>query len=57
MKCVIKKTYGYFRRNIDAEQNAWAYKENAKIFKSVAEARKIIKKYKLKNVTIEKADE
>lgn len=59
MECLIKREslnfpYLYFRLNIDEQQNAWVYKENARIFKSIPEAKETIKKYKLKNVTIEK---
>lgn len=59
MECLIKRTTlsssnSYFRLNIDEQQNAWVYKENARIFKSVFEAKETIKKYKLKKVTIEK---
>lgn len=55
MKCRIKRTNNdsYFSKNIGF-QNHWTYKEEAKLFESVAEGRAAIKLYKLKNVEIDK---
>lgn len=55
MKCRIKKINkeAYFDKNIGF-QNHWVYRDSAKIFDSVAEARAIIKVYKIQNVEIER---
>ena len=58
MKCWIKRlnSDAYFEKNLGIEMcpNKWANKQNAKLFDSVAEARAIIKVYKLKNCEVEK---
>lgn len=55
MKCRIKRinSDSYFNKNIGF-QNHWAYKDEAKVFGSVANARQVIRQYKLKNVEVEK---
>jgi hypothetical protein len=53
MKCRIKKNNSYFNKNIGF-QNHWTYRDEAKTFDSVEDARKTIKLYKIKNVEIEK---
>ncbi len=54
MKCRIKRkgNDSYFNKNIGF-QNHWTYKEEAKVFNSVAEGRISLKVYKLKNVEVE----
>ncbi len=66
MKCRIKKIKEgkkkrliadiYFINHLELDicSNRWGYIDNAKVFDSVAEGRKIINKYKLKNVEVEK---
>lgn len=56
MKCRIKRigNDSYFNKNISVGINHWVYREEAKVFDSVAEAKAIIKVYKLKNIEIEK---
>lgn len=58
MKCRIKRVNrdSYFNKHIGIEgcPNLWCYRDNATIFESVAEGRLMIKKYKLKNVEVEK---
>lgn len=58
MKCRIKKVDrdSYFNKHIGLEScpNLWGYRDNAKVFNSVAEGRIAIKLYKLKNVEVEK---
>lgn len=56
MKCYIKKIGNetYFNKNIATRMNHWTPKIEAKLFDSVADARAIIKIYKLKNIEIEK---
>lgn len=56
MKCFLKRigNDSYFNKNLFIGQNHWTPKKEARLFKSVDEARKIIKKYKLKNVEVEK---
>lgn len=58
MKCRIKKINkdSYFNKHIGIEMcpNLWTYKDGAKVFNSVAEARATIKLCKLKNVEVEK---
>lgn len=56
MKCLIKsiKTGVYFEKHLFNKQNHWLNKIDAKIFDSVKDARETIKKYKLKNVEVEK---
>ena len=53
MKCVIKykDNKSYFCKNIGF-QNHWTPYNEAMIFETVAEARKVIKKCKLKNVEV-----
>ena len=55
MKCYIKKinSIAYFDKN-NGFQNHWVYKENAKLFDTIGEAKATIKVYKLKNVEVEK---
>lgn len=55
MKCRIKRinSDSYFNKNIGF-QNHWVYKDEAKVFGSVACARQVIRQYKLKNVEVEK---
>lgn len=55
MKCRIKRINNdsYFDKNLGF-QNHWTYKEESKLFNSVAEGRAAIKLYKLKNVEIDK---
>lgn len=55
MKCVLKKKENdsYFCKNIGF-QNHWTYFNEAKIFETVKEARKIIKKYNISNVEVVK---
>lgn len=62
MKCYIRKIDEktkefkniYFNKHLFENQNHWTTRDEAKIFPSVLEARKTIKKYKLKNVAVEK---
>jgi hypothetical protein len=58
MKCRIKKVGrdSYFNKHIgiDICPNLWGYRDNARIFDSVAEGRAAIKLYKLKNADVEK---
>lgn len=56
MNCRIKRVGGqlYFKNNVDKNINHWVYREEAKVFSTVFMAKDIIKKYKLKNVEIEK---
>lgn len=58
MKCRIKKVDKdvYFKKHIGIEMcpNHWVYRDDAKVFNSVAEARTTIKLCKLKNVEVEK---
>jgi len=44
----------YFDKHLELETNHWAKIDEAKVFDSVADARKTIKDYKLKNVEVEK---
>ena len=55
MRCIIKKLNNdsYFNKNIGF-QNHWTFRDEAKEFESVADARAIIKKYKLKEVEVKK---
>lgn len=55
MKYKIKRLSNdsYFNKNIGF-QNHWTYKDDAKIFGSVANARQVIRQYKLKNIEIVK---
>lgn len=54
MKCRIKRigNDSYFNKNIGF-QNHWTYKEESKLYMTVAYARQVIKQYKLKNVEVE----
>lgn len=58
MKCWIKKSNSdaYFEKHIGVEMcpNKWTYKQDAKLFDNVAEARATIKVYKLRNCEVEK---
>lgn len=58
MKCRIKRIGrdSYFNKHLGIAMcpNLWAYRDEAKIFNSVAEARTTIKLCKLKNVEVEK---
>lgn len=58
MKCRIKRIDrdSYFNKHLGLEMcpNLWTYRDNAKVFNSVAEARATIKLFKLKNVEVEK---
>lgn len=56
MKCRIKRENNdtYFNKHISNGVNHWVYRDEAKIFDSVKEARTIIKEGKLKNVEIER---
>lgn len=56
MKCRIKKTNNdsYFNKHFGINNNHWTYRDESKIFDSIAEARAVIKVYKLKNVEIER---
>jgi hypothetical protein len=58
MKCRIKRvdTDLYFNKHLGIEMcpNRWAYRDEAKVFGSVAYARQAIRQYKLKNVEVEK---
>ena len=56
MKCRIKRVgkNTYFERNIDKNFNHWVLLRDAKIFTTVFIAKEMIRKYKLKNVEIEK---
>lgn len=53
MKCVIKykNNNSYFCKNI-GYQNHWTPFQEAKMFETVAKAKEVIKKYKLKNVEV-----
>ena len=55
MKCRIKRidNDSYFNKNIGF-QNHWTYRNEAKVFDNVPEARATIKVYKIKNAEIEK---
>jgi len=60
MKCYIRRfkdgefKVGYYKIHIIKNINHWVYtKEEAKLFNSVKEARREIKKYKLKNCEVE----
>lgn len=55
MKCIIKNKSGaYFNNHLFENQNHWVFKNEAKIFNNCLDARQLIKKYKLKNVELEK---
>lgn len=56
MNCRIKRVNKgvYFARNIDKYSNHWVSRGEAKVFQTVFMAKNTIKKYKLKNVEIEK---
>lgn len=58
MKCYIKKQDSdvYFKKYLGMEtaKCKWSFKEEAKLFDSVGEAKATIKVYKLKNVEVEK---
>lgn len=56
MKCYIKsKKYGvYFNKHIIENMNHWTPKTEARLFKTIKEAKDCIKRYKLKNIEIEK---
>lgn len=56
MKCYIKspKYDVYFQKHLFEGQNHYVYKNDAKLFESVKEARNIIKKYKIKKYEIVK---
>ena len=58
MKCRIKRigNDSYFNKHLGIGMcpNHWTYKDSAKVFNSVAEARTTIKVYKIKNVEIER---
>ena len=56
MKCYIKssKYDVYFQKHLFEGQNHYVYKNDAKLFKSVKEARDTIKKYKIKKYEIVK---
>ncbi len=58
MKCRIKKLNSemYFNKHLGIEMcpNKWTFKDEAKVFDSVAEGRATMKVYKLKNVEIDK---
>lgn len=60
MKCYIRRFkngefgQGYFRLNICKGINHWVFRlEEAKLFNSVKDARKAIKKYGIKNCEVE----
>lgn len=54
--CYIKRGKTYFVRNIYGSQNHWVlFKEEAKKYPTIRQARQVIRQYKLKNVEIEKA--
>ena len=57
MKCRIKRinSDSYYNKHLGIGicPNHWTYRDEAKIFSSVAEARAIIKVYKLKDVEVE----
>lgn len=55
MKCYIKKNTMYYKQHLgfDICKNHWvAYRQEAKLFDNVAEARKEIKKNKINNVEV-----
>ncbi len=56
MKCYIKsKKYNvYFNKHIIWHMNHWTSKTEARLFKTIKEAKDCIKRYKLKNIEIEK---
>ena len=56
MKYYIKRiNEGYYKLHIIGALNHWVFtKEEAKLFNSVKDARKEIKKYNLKNCEVEK---
>ena len=56
MKCYIKSiNYDvYFNKHIIDNMNHWTSKSEARLFKTVKKARECIKRYKLKNIEIEK---
>ena len=58
MKCRIKRLNNemYFNKHLGIEicPNRWSFKEEAKIFNTVAEARATIKLFKIKNCEVEK---
>ncbi|MBQ1551699.1 MAG: hypothetical protein IIZ67_06315 [Bacilli bacterium] len=57
MRCrlkVINKEDTYYNSYLGEGLFHWTYKDQARIFETVVEARKIIRKHKLKNVEIEK---
>lgn len=60
MKCYIRRFkdgkfgIGYFKLNVCSGFNHWVFtKQEAKLFDTVAKARKTIKKYKIKNCEVE----
>ena len=55
MNCIIKnKNNAYFDKHLFGNQNHWVFKNEAKLFDTVFEAKQVIRKYKLKNAEIEK---
>lgn len=55
--CYIKRGKTYFAKNINEHQNHWVlFKEEAKKYSTVRQARQVIRQYKLKNVEIEKVN-